>query len=396
MALLNLCGQTWLETHGNVTGEWVAKQLRDHLDDFVLTKDLVMQALIKKHGQFEGVAYSLLVSYGKVGAQPVHIDCVFPEYMATLTLTPGPKTDIFLVNEEMDIELGEMTCQDFARLICNRSGCRSCKEHEEELALALQDEHIPEMIKHYGYVLSSWECRNRASDKLLKSHPGLADNETGYVGMLGSVCHSGPMFNGLRGVLYGSYNIPGRKGYNGRNQYNSATLLAVIISFLVENEDVKLTLGCMEMLLKLLLEVSKEPYQEDFLDKVTLCSEAACLLEMLTETMVTEKVTTEKKMTVKVRVEKKFEPKEVAEVYEWVVAKREIEGEEGQLRSEAVNEGEEVHERSEAVNKYEELLAAKRKAEEEAKREEEAMRKKEEAKRKKEEAKSKKARRSRK
>ena len=288
-----------------------------------------MQGLIKKFGQYEGMVYSLLVTYGEVDAQPVHIDCVYPEYMGAMLLTTGPKTDVFPVHEEMDIELGEMTCQDLATLICNRVGHRS-KKNEDELARVLNDlTSMAETIKSFGYVLSSWESRNQANEKLLKSHPGMDDEETGYVGIMGSVCHSGPKSDGLRAVLYGSYAEQGNaEPYTGDAQFNSATFLAVILNDIVANIEVKLTCECMEVLLKLMSEVAKERFQESFMEQLNvLCDEAACLFEMVTE--------------------HKLEPKEVAKAYEWLVAKR---GDEWRSLQ-----------RSEAVKTYEKLVSAKRK-----------------------------------
>lgn len=284
------------------------------MDDHVLKKDLSMQKLIKKNGGYEGRVYSLLVSYGEVEAQPIHIDCVYPEYMGAMLLTPGPKTVICPVHEELGIELGEMTCQDLAELICARMG-RSSLKHEAELTKALESiKDVRDFIKNFGYVLSSAKVRATAASQLLEAHPGLADKETGYVGMMGSVCHGGPKSKRDRHVAFASYKPTYLEGYNGDEQHNSATFLAVIISCLVEgkeekeeeNEEVNLTRGCMEMLLNLLLVVAKEPFQGSFLNQVELCDEAACLLKMVTES--------------------EMNPNQVAEAYEWVVAKRNKEG----------------------------------------------------------------------
>lgn len=116
--MIELSG-AWLNSSG-VDADWIADKLIATMDEYVLNQDQAMKELIKKQGgaKYEGKEYSLTVSHDKVDAQPIQIDCVYPDYLKKALLTPGSRTVLYPVHEELGIQAGAMTCDDFAKLMC--------------------------------------------------------------------------------------------------------------------------------------------------------------------------------------------------------------------------------------------------------------------------------------
>jgi hypothetical protein len=220
-------GGAWLKKNG-VTADVVAGILKDAMDDYVLTKDRAMQALIKRRGgeAFECRVCSLLVSFGKVGAQPIHIDCVYPDFLGAMQLTPGPRTLLYPVHEEIGVQHGEMTCRDFARLVRMRLGNWIKEGEEAALAEACEDNRVVrESIQQFGYLLASPDDRSHANERLLASNPLLEDTRPGYMGMLGSICHCGPPCEEDRVVEFSAYAEKDAEGYTGNTQHNVVSFL---------------------------------------------------------------------------------------------------------------------------------------------------------------------------
>jgi hypothetical protein len=204
----------WLDSKG-VSANWIADQLIKMMNDYVLEKDQAMKDLVQTHGgvKYVGRVYSLIVSYGKVDAQTIHIDCLYPDYLGAMLLTPGPKTVLFPVHKELGIRAGEMTCKDFAKLVCERMPDQ-LKNLEEELAEEFAKcKETTQLIEACGYSLASNEVRERAKARLLASNPVLADTQPGYLGMLGSTCHCGPAAYKPRVVLFSTYTQEADKRY---------------------------------------------------------------------------------------------------------------------------------------------------------------------------------------
>jgi hypothetical protein len=225
-------GGAWLNLK-RVDADWVADQLMATMDEYVLDQDHAMKALSKLQGEarYEGKEYLLIVSHDRVDAQHIHIDCVYPDYLGTMQLTPGPKTVLSPVHEELGIQMGAMTCHDFAKLVCSRMGGAG-KDREEELSRELAKcADVTKLIQDCGYLLASLDAPvcARATERLLASNPGLADTQPGYIGMTGSTCRCIPASDHSRVVFSATYTKRGTDGCSTSTQHHVCSMLADVI-----------------------------------------------------------------------------------------------------------------------------------------------------------------------
>lgn len=96
----------WLKDH-NKTMEWLRDRLLEEMDTYVLTKDPCLQKPMKSRG---GIPYgrqacSLLISYGPVLAESLHIDLASPLYRGLLLLTPTPPIHVFPVQNDLKMNV---------------------------------------------------------------------------------------------------------------------------------------------------------------------------------------------------------------------------------------------------------------------------------------------------
>jgi hypothetical protein len=225
-------GSAWLASKG-YTAAGVADDLIKKMEEYVLTKDRAMKNLIKKQGgaTYEGQVFSVIVSYHMVDAQGVHIDCVYPNHLGTMLLSRGPKTIMYPVHTEIGVEPGQMTCRQFARLVCDRLG-KECKGLEDALTKACsQGGGASWWIRKFGYLLAPPVDRARSRRKLLHSNPFLGNQQPGYIGMMGSIPHCGPECFRSRAVMFSSFKKVGdeEEEYSGLTQEKPGTVLGHIV-----------------------------------------------------------------------------------------------------------------------------------------------------------------------
>lgn len=225
-------GSAWLASKG-YTAAGVADDLIKKMEEYVLTKDRAMKNLIKKQGgaMYEGQVFSVIVSYYMVDAQGVHIDSVYPNYLGFMSLSRGPKTIVYPLYTEIGVEPGQMTCRQFARLVCDILG-KECKDLEDTLTKACsQSGEASWWIQKFGYLLAPPVDRARARRKLLQSNRFWGNQEPGYIGMMGSIPHCGPKCVRSRAVMFSSFKKVGKgeEEYTGLTQEKPGTVLGHIV-----------------------------------------------------------------------------------------------------------------------------------------------------------------------
>ena len=240
--LVNKHCKDWLKSVGK-TPEWLRARLIQEMDYYVLQKDETVQALQHKKGSYQGKTFSLLVSYDDVGPQAVHIDMVYPSYQGCMLLTPGPVTDVFPVQNILDIPLdGDGNARRDAEVFAKLMGLwiqRSPDCFESTLVEAIlsaeanEDVDVPQFVRDYGSVMAPWPVMLRANESLPFSLASQARREDvlGYVGFVGSVVHRAPSAKGLRVVFFSSYTPPSAKKYDPDSQFTQLGFMAYLFAY---------------------------------------------------------------------------------------------------------------------------------------------------------------------
>jgi hypothetical protein len=164
--VLNTCAREWLSIH-DVTPEWVADLWRTTMGEYV-EEDLGMKNLIKEQGvPYVGKGHSLIISYGSAGAKPVHFHGTYLEYCGVMLLTEGLRV-MTPVQQEMVFQPGEVTCHEFAELLCSQAN--AVEELETSMAKKCSESPtVAKLIQECGYLLAttSREARSRQAEKSL-------------------------------------------------------------------------------------------------------------------------------------------------------------------------------------------------------------------------------------
>jgi hypothetical protein len=216
--------------------EWVREKLIAGMDGFVLEKDANMQMLKAKFGAYEGRVHSLLVTFGRVEMQMIHIDMLFPNYQGVLLLTEGPGTHVFPAHQKRGLaEEDGVSVEQYADWLWSELWGYAGKEAFVSAINRCPD--LAELVKEYG-VLGVPLADLKDSE--VKVSPGEQRSLKGYFGFPGSWPHCGPACEGFRAVMFSSYcpKSESEKAYDPNIQYSPFTLLSEVLTGLEQVRDI--------------------------------------------------------------------------------------------------------------------------------------------------------------
>jgi hypothetical protein len=226
----------WLKEHGKST-EWLRLRLLEEFDTYALTKDPSLQKLMESRGgiPYERQVYSLLISYGKVPAQSLHIDMVNPLYQGVLLLTPSPPTHVYPVQNVLNMNVEKLEVEDFVNLLCERSPSPVSTDARNDLVKAiLDDTGARSLVERFGWLFASAKDKLIASKQVTDQLPGKGSPFCGYVGFPGSVIHRGPPCDRFRMALFVSLGQASDKPYEDDGQHTAPSLHAALSNLIYD------------------------------------------------------------------------------------------------------------------------------------------------------------------
>jgi hypothetical protein len=215
--------------------EWVREKLIAGMDGFVLEKDDNMQRLKAKFGAYEGRVHSLLVTFGRVEMQMIHIDMLFPNYQGVLLLTEGPGTHVFPVHQKHGLAEGDgVSVEQYADWLW--SEIWGFAGRAAFVAAINRCPDLAELVKEYG-ILGVPLPDLKASE--VKVSTGEQCTLKGYFGFPGSWPHCGPACEGFRAVMFSSYcpKSESEKAYDPNIQYSPFTLFSEVLTGLEQANE---------------------------------------------------------------------------------------------------------------------------------------------------------------
>lgn len=226
----------WLVAR-NKTVEWMRDRLLEEMDTYALTKDPCLQKLMESRGgiPYERQVYSLLISYGKVPAQSLHIDMAYPLYQGVLLLTPSPPTHVFPVQNVLNMNVKKLEVEDFVDLLCKRSTSPLSRAGRSDLVRAIRnDKHAAFLVEHFGWLYASTDAKMEAHKQATDLMPGQGSPYCGYLGLPGSVIHRGPACDAFRLSLFVAYGQASDEPYNPDVQFTAPALHAFLSDLIFE------------------------------------------------------------------------------------------------------------------------------------------------------------------
>jgi hypothetical protein len=222
---------TWLKSIGR-EAEWVRERLIAEMDSFALEQDANMKRLVKEYGEYQGQVHSLLVTFGSVEMQMIHIDMRFPNYQSVLYLTEGPPTHVFPVQCHLGLKTEEgVSVEQYVdwllKELFDYQGAR------EALVSAIKsNSELEQFVRDYGILGAPMAVLKDAEHKVSGNACAEGEEEVfkGYCGFVGGWPHCGPSSAGFRAVMFSSYSPHGGEAYDAEFQVNPITLLTNVIA----------------------------------------------------------------------------------------------------------------------------------------------------------------------
>lgn len=242
----------------------VGRALVKALDTRALEHDeLVKKLSVTRGKKYQAGAKSLLISYGDVPGQALHIDMEYPLVQANLLMTDSKTTEVYPVQELLEVPNWEETGMPidlFMDLLQKRVRTQLSGPDRRELTSIFQKKRgLTESIKKFGWLLASQQdmkaARTRLEGRLEEVvHMEWKDvKEAGYFSFPGSVVHAAPpvrvrkrrkaaddeeedLDDIMRMLLFGAYHGEGDKPYNKVTQESAASLFTGILDVVFQDK----------------------------------------------------------------------------------------------------------------------------------------------------------------
>jgi hypothetical protein len=211
--------------------KWIRDRLLEEMDAYALIKDPCLRKLRESKGGVpnERQVYSLLISYGGVPAQSLHIDIAYPLYQGVmLLLTPSPPTQVLPLQNDLDVskaphidtayplcqgvllltpspsthalphqhvldtsKADKLEVKDFVDLLCRRLTSPISDDAKAEMVRAIRsDVDAVELVEKYGLLFAPTVATLRAHRNATEQLPG--QGRAPICAFPGSVIHQGP------------------------------------------------------------------------------------------------------------------------------------------------------------------------------------------------------------
>jgi hypothetical protein len=220
---------SWLKTIGR-DAEWVRERLIQEMDRYALTLDANLQKLVNEFGEYQGQVHSLLITFGHVLLQMIHIDMKFPNYQSVFYLSAGPVTHVFPAHRQLGLMTAEgVSPEQYVDWMMLE--LFDYEEGREALVAAIKSlPGVEQLIRDYG-ILGAPMSVLKSSEHKFQGHPvsGCQDGFfKGYCGFVGGWPHCGPSSDGFRAVMFSSYSPKGSEAYDATFQINPSTLVTSV------------------------------------------------------------------------------------------------------------------------------------------------------------------------
>jgi hypothetical protein len=242
----------------------VGRALVKALDKRALEHDeLVKKLSAVRKKKYQPGAKSLLISFGEVPGQALHIDMVYPLVQASLNMTNTRPTEVYPVQDQLSVlnwEETGMPVDLFINLLQNRVRKRlSVADKSVLIEIIRENKDIVDSISQYGWLIVSQPEKMAARSKLEESMEEVvgmeweAVSQSGYFSFAGSIIHAAPPVYAkgrergkLRMVLFGSFHAEGDDPYDKKSQETAPSwftgFLVYVFSHIKVNQSLKLFL----------------------------------------------------------------------------------------------------------------------------------------------------------